>query len=581
MKLAKLVNSSDKMRKANARLVRVVGYKTGFDKNKIPTAVAKTYTPREYTIGMKLRQAKDKNKYVSSIKFLDRKLNVKVSCSCPDYMYRHEWANTQAGASDVIYGNGEPSTETNPSNKVGLCVAKNTLVTTANGEILVQNVVVGDQALTLDGWKTVLACEHTGHKPLLRIFVRGGLSVEVTEDHKILSLKDDVLSWVTAKELDVGDPIFQVLPPSYSRVASLVPEAVVAGLLIAEADEYGYAPVEPVVRSIFEKNYRKAFDEDPSYKNPKARHIQLTDIKGVAAALGFVFTSSKKQRLPKEYLTASIEFRISLLYGLFLGDGHFNATSATYGTISRGLARDVQHLLRGLGVYSSVRGGTSNNSPFLVRVPPSSRKKLLGCIGKYRFKYEVDAYDKPSSGSREERLELSLEGWHQRLRTHAHREVATFPKKLSVLVRVNNDASLKMLKAKYPEHLFRVRLLGIDKPVSFTYTEVKDFLHNLTRLPAYLGHAVPALPRKSFSKNGFKKWLAQCHVHNHQTVLFASLLKDNVTAQPITRIVAVGAKDVYDLQVQGAEHFVANGIVVHNCKHLLALRKIIKERHGV
>lgn len=121
MKLNQLVNKSDKMRKANARLVRVVGYKTGFDKKKIPTAVAKTYTPKEYVIGMRLRRARDQNKYVSSIKFLNKKLDVKVSCSCPDYMYRFEWANAQLGASDIIYGNGDPPDVTNAEHRPGMC----------------------------------------------------------------------------------------------------------------------------------------------------------------------------------------------------------------------------------------------------------------------------------------------------------------------------------------------------------------------------------------------------------------------------------------------------------------------------
>lgn len=110
------------MRKANARLVRVVGYKTGFDKLKRPTAVARTYTPREYTIGMRLRQAKDQNKYVSSIKFLDKQLNVKVSCSCPDFVYAGwEWVLASHGAADIIYGNGDPPDEKNPNYRIGCC----------------------------------------------------------------------------------------------------------------------------------------------------------------------------------------------------------------------------------------------------------------------------------------------------------------------------------------------------------------------------------------------------------------------------------------------------------------------------
>lgn len=121
MKLDQLVSKTDKMRKLNARLVRVVGYKTGFDKKGLPTAVAKTYTPREYTLGMRLVRAKDQNKYVSSIKFLDRSLNVKVSCSCPDFMFRWEFALAQAGAADIIYGNGEPPDITNADQRPALC----------------------------------------------------------------------------------------------------------------------------------------------------------------------------------------------------------------------------------------------------------------------------------------------------------------------------------------------------------------------------------------------------------------------------------------------------------------------------
>lgn len=120
--LNELVKMSERMRRLNSRLVKVVGYKTGKDKRGSPTAVAKTYTPLEYTLaGHRITRSKDQNKYVSSIKFLDRRLHVKVSCSCPDYMYRWEWANNEHGASDIIYGNGEAPDYTNPPYRPGLC----------------------------------------------------------------------------------------------------------------------------------------------------------------------------------------------------------------------------------------------------------------------------------------------------------------------------------------------------------------------------------------------------------------------------------------------------------------------------
>jgi len=121
MKLAKLMNSSDKMRKINSRFVKVVQFKIGKDRYGLPTAVAKTYTPIEYTVTRRLQPARDQNRYVSSIKFLDRALNVKVSCSCPDYCFRFEVANHEAGASDIKYSNGEMPTTTNADMQPGLC----------------------------------------------------------------------------------------------------------------------------------------------------------------------------------------------------------------------------------------------------------------------------------------------------------------------------------------------------------------------------------------------------------------------------------------------------------------------------
>jgi hypothetical protein len=122
MKLGKLVSLSESIRKINARFVKIKGYKTGMDKNGVPTAVARTHTPLEYTIGRRVVRARDQNQYTSSIKFLNKKYDVKVSCSCPDYMYAGwEYANHEVGASDIIYGNGEPPLIKNPDLRPGLC----------------------------------------------------------------------------------------------------------------------------------------------------------------------------------------------------------------------------------------------------------------------------------------------------------------------------------------------------------------------------------------------------------------------------------------------------------------------------
>jgi hypothetical protein len=120
MKLGKLVALSDKMRKINSKFVRITKYKAGRDKQGFATAVCQTFTPREFKQG-RVVPSNDHNRYVSSIKFIDKNLNVKVSCSCGDYCFRWEYANHKVGASDIIYCNGEPPVETNSKMRPGLC----------------------------------------------------------------------------------------------------------------------------------------------------------------------------------------------------------------------------------------------------------------------------------------------------------------------------------------------------------------------------------------------------------------------------------------------------------------------------
>ena len=119
-KLDQLVKSSEALRKINARFVKVVAYKTGRDKKGLAVAMAKTYTLHEVNVHRKLQNARDKNKYVSHVKFLDKKLNVEVSCSCPDFLFRGEYRLAEAGAAQIRYSNGEPPTV----NDMGLGMCK-------------------------------------------------------------------------------------------------------------------------------------------------------------------------------------------------------------------------------------------------------------------------------------------------------------------------------------------------------------------------------------------------------------------------------------------------------------------------
>lgn len=58
--------------------------------------------------------------YESEIQFLTGN-NVKLSCSCDDFLFRFEYALYRKGAADIRHSNGEPPEVRNPSFTPGCC----------------------------------------------------------------------------------------------------------------------------------------------------------------------------------------------------------------------------------------------------------------------------------------------------------------------------------------------------------------------------------------------------------------------------------------------------------------------------
>ncbi len=96
--------------------VTVKNLKFGISKKLgIPKAVAQCYS----------KEAGKDNRlkiyhYATMIEFYP-KSKVKVSCSCPDHLYRWEYALARKGASYLTYSNAEPPTTTNPNLVAGCC----------------------------------------------------------------------------------------------------------------------------------------------------------------------------------------------------------------------------------------------------------------------------------------------------------------------------------------------------------------------------------------------------------------------------------------------------------------------------
>ena len=108
-------------RREDARLVKVVQFKAGRDRNGFAYAAAQTYSTHRVNVHGKIIKAQDRSKYVSKIAFIDKKLNVKVLCSCNDFCFVWNWALHRKGAAELLFSTGDPPDQRNPTYRPGCC----------------------------------------------------------------------------------------------------------------------------------------------------------------------------------------------------------------------------------------------------------------------------------------------------------------------------------------------------------------------------------------------------------------------------------------------------------------------------
>lgn len=112
--LATIIRNIDWGRQERAEYVRLVSVKYGRSRQTgQPKGVAKAFSRREGSDAT--------NRYTCVVNCLDGASNVSVSCSCPDFCFKWEYALHKHGAADIIYSTGQPAATTNPGNKPGVC----------------------------------------------------------------------------------------------------------------------------------------------------------------------------------------------------------------------------------------------------------------------------------------------------------------------------------------------------------------------------------------------------------------------------------------------------------------------------
>lgn len=84
-------------------------------------------------------------------------------------------------------------------------------------------------------------------------------------------------------------------------------------------------------------------------RNEKGQYVKNNKVSGIFGDLGLIGTGSSDKFIPKVYLNADVNTRLSLLQGLLDSDGYNDIKNIGYCTISKQLCDDVVYLIRSLG----------------------------------------------------------------------------------------------------------------------------------------------------------------------------------------------------------------------------------------
>jgi recombination protein RecA len=214
--------------------------------------------------------------------------------------------------------------------------------------------------------ETVAALTHNNRKPVLRMRLRSGRVISLTHNHPLRVVSDrGFIVWRKAGEIGVGDT---VVSAAFGAVESgqdnglSESEAVLLGYLVAEGSlgyehSIRFTNWDPEVSGEYtrlmeqlvpEATVRNYGDKEFAVHSKEIRE-RFTQQYG----LDYVRAAGKK--VPACVRTASHKAQRAFLSALFEGDGWIDPTSTIgLGTASEELARQVQLMLYGLGIPSTV-----------------------------------------------------------------------------------------------------------------------------------------------------------------------------------------------------------------------------------
>ncbi len=380
--------------------------------------------------------------------------------------------------------------------------------------------------------RRVLKALASGSKRVFRVRTALGREIMATAEHPFLTIE----GWRNLERLRVGDHVATARQiPNLARKRWAPHQLIVLADLIAEGNLchpttfYFYTAAES-----HRDEFIRAVERFDNTRATVARHRSCYSIhvrrqdgrRPVGAVewikkLGLWGLGSHAKHLPDAVFELDAASLALLLARLWEGDGHISlAGHASYDTVSRRLAEDVQHALLRLGIVSRIYERTR---PYRDRFVTAFTVTITGQKNLRRF-----------------RLRIARRFLDPRKRdaTEAYLSKISVPRSSRDVIPVEAKALID----------------GERRRRQVTWNEIAEGA----------GISVRAVCSPDVAKRGYMRWVIASLARYFRSAALARLAKSDLYWDRVTVIEPMGWRETYDLQIEGDHNFLANDFVVHN-----------------
>ena len=383
------------------------------------------------------------------------------------------------------------------------------------------------------GLEQVTALTHNNRKPVVRVKLGSGRSIEATHNHPVRVISErGFIVWRNAGEVRVGDTVVSAAFGALEAAAGdglSEDEAVFLGYLVA-AGSLGYRErvrftntnADADVAAEYVRIAKQLFGAEVRCYNGQEYDISgVAFRRQVAEKYGLDYVNAPAKSVPHCVRIGGHKAQRAFLSALFEGDGWIDGSStAGLGTASAALAEQVQLLLLGLNIPSSVRASWREDCQrnyWSVTINPAHAHRFMEEIG---FR----------SPRRQAQVEASFR------RSLRDPQVENVPHVAGLIRDLRDDIGGDR---------------EFDRMAGDLFGKDLDLGCSRTRLRSIIGWARERSARLSTSGVALLAHLE-------------ALADARLTYEPVVEIADGGLQPTFDLMLPRTHSFLANGILSHN-----------------